>query len=323
MSLPFTLTPDNPAPPGGDLCEVVTRDGVRLRAASWTAGDPTRGTVLILQGRAEFIEKYFEVIAELLERGYSVVAFDWRGQGGSDRALPHRYRGHVRHFSDFRLDVEAVLARYFPSGPQSALALAHSMGGCIALTGALQGWFPVAKLVALSPMIGLSLVRQPRLARVLAGILARLGLGTRLVPGGRAQSISTLPFAGNRLCTDERRYGRNSAIAAALDWGAIGSPTVGWLLAAYEAMDSLSAPDAASGIAVPTLIVASGDDPICSTPAIETFARDLTSGTIMTIPGARHEILMETDVLRAIFWNAFDAFVADETERVGVETLSA
>ena len=98
---------------------------------------------------------------------------------------------------------------------------------------------------------------------------------------------------------------------------------MGWLVAAYEAMDALSAPEAASAIAVPTLIVASGNDPICSTPAIETFAGDLRSGTIMTVPGARHEILMETDVLRAVFWNAFDAFVSGEPEAGQVGSLSA
>ena len=35
----------------------------------------------------------------------------------------------------------------------------------------------------------------------------------------------------------------------------------------------------------------------------------LKAGRVIVIPGARHEILMERDVLREQFWAAFDAFV--------------
>ena len=52
-------------------------------------------------GRTEPIEKYFEVIGELLERGFVVLAHDWRGQGLSHRALPDRLKGHARGYKDF------------------------------------------------------------------------------------------------------------------------------------------------------------------------------------------------------------------------------
>ncbi len=52
-------------PPG----VVTTRDGLKLRYASWR---PTvrrlAGTLLLVQGRAEFIEKYFETIAAFRRR---------------------------------------------------------------------------------------------------------------------------------------------------------------------------------------------------------------------------------------------------------------
>ncbi|MBV9078141.1 MAG: alpha/beta hydrolase, partial [Methylobacteriaceae bacterium] len=100
--------PGNPAPEGAELRAVVTADAIRLRVASWHPAGPARGTVLLMQGRAEFIEKYFEVAGELLERGFAVVTFDWRGQGGSGRSLSDRQKGHVVRFADFRQDVEAV-----------------------------------------------------------------------------------------------------------------------------------------------------------------------------------------------------------------------
>ena len=322
----FVETAANPLPPESELSAIRTADGLSLRAAFWERerGSADRGTLLLLQGRAEFIEKYFETVAELRSRGFAVATFDWRGQGGSDRLLADRHRGHVGAFEDFRSDYAAVRERLVDprGGPVSVLA--HSMGGCVALSAALDGWLGAERLVLSSPMVGLSLVRRPRLVRTLAAILDRLGLRQRLVPGGRVKSISTLPFEGNRLCTDRGRYERNAEIATVLDWGAIGSPTVGWLVAAYRAMDRLARPDAASAIAVPTLIVAGGDDPICSTPATAMFARSLPAGDLVIVPGARHEILMETDALRATFWQAFDAFMAGpDRHREAAESASS
>lgn len=321
----LVATSDNPLPPDAEIAEIETRDGVRLRAASWRRSEgPKRGAVVILQGRAEFIEKYFEVIGELRSRGFAVIAFDWRGQGRSDRCLAARYHGHIRHFDDFRLDYEAVRDYFHDAWSRGPVhGLAHSMGGCIALTGAHEGWLQVDRLIASSPMLGLSLVRRPALARNLARALAWAGFGSRLVPGGHLRSISTLPFEGNRLCTDPERYARNAAVATALDWGAIGSPTIGWVLAAYEAMDRLQTPAIPGAIEVPTLVVTGDDDPICSTPDTEHFARALGRGTIVTVPGARHEILMETNEMRSIFWAAFDAFMADEATTSVPSELSA
>lgn len=315
-------TPDNPAPRGAIVRAVTTTDGVVLRAAHWVPeAGAARGTIVLLHGRAEFVEKYFEVVGELLGRGFAVVTFDWRGQGGSGRALVDERLGHVAHFSEFRYDVEAIFREVVARLPKPAFALAHSMGGCVALAGAAEGWLPAARLVATTPMLALSLVKHARLARWLARVLGWLGLSGRLVPGGRLESISTEPFGGNRLSGDASRYARNAAVATALGSGAIGSPTVGWLNAAFDAMEAVAAKGFGARVAVPTLIVGAGSDPVCSTPAIEAFARSLGRGsTFLAIPGSRHEVLMETDEVRATFWRAFDAFIpgsATTPEKVG------
>ena len=58
--------PANPVPEGATVISLTTQDGVSLRAARWEGRLKQRGTVAILTGRAEFIERYFETIAELL-----------------------------------------------------------------------------------------------------------------------------------------------------------------------------------------------------------------------------------------------------------------
>ena len=312
--LPLLDTPANPLPPGAEPLALRTADGVRLRAVSWprTPGAVPRGTAILLQGRAEFVEKYYETAGSLRGRGFAVVTFDWRGQGGSDRALADGRLGHIRHFADFRLDYEAVRSRIGADEPVTVLA--HSMGAAIALAGAAEGWLRADRLVCTNPMVGLSLVKAEPFARRLARLLASIGLGTRMVPGGVGTSISTLPFPGNRLSTDAARYERNAALAAALGPGAIGSPSIGWLVAAYEAMDSLASPGLAGSITLPVLVALSEQDPVCSTPAIARLAKALPNGRSVVLPGARHEILMETDAILARFWEAFDAFVAETAQ---------
>ena len=80
-------TSDNPVPPGAIVSAVRAVDGITLRVARWVPSRATAGTVAVFPGRAEFIEKYFEVISELLARNFTVIAMDWRGQGMSAREL--------------------------------------------------------------------------------------------------------------------------------------------------------------------------------------------------------------------------------------------
>ena len=74
-------TDADPVPKGAVVDWLGASDGTRFRVARWCPPDATRGTVVVLPGRTEFIEKYFEVIDSLLKRGFCAAALDWRGQG--------------------------------------------------------------------------------------------------------------------------------------------------------------------------------------------------------------------------------------------------
>jgi lysophospholipase len=311
-------TPDNPIPGTPEVERIGARDGVPIRVARWMPKGPTnRGTVCVLQGRAEFIEKYFEVVRELLERDFAVVTFDWRGQGHSGRQVRNAFKGHVRSFSHYRRDLEAVRDQVLKQMPQPHFALAHSMGGAIALNAAYQGWFPFRRLVTTTPMIALCIVTS-RLAPLTARLLNLLGLGRSFVPGGGETSISKKPFARNRLTSDPVRYARNATAAAAVGAGAIGDPTVAWIHAAFRFMKAFADPRYAIKIRLPVLIIAAGADPVCATPATERFGSRLKAGRVIVLPGARHEILMERDEIREQFWAAFDAFIPGTPDPVDV-----
>lgn len=84
---PLIRLPGAPAPKVGAAEWFTGAGGVRLRAALFPAPKPV-GSVVISSGRTEFIEKYLEVAAELVARGFTVLIHDWRGQGLSQRLLP-------------------------------------------------------------------------------------------------------------------------------------------------------------------------------------------------------------------------------------------
>lgn len=309
--LTLRSTTDNPVPPGGVFTSVTTKDGVALRAAHWRPTTRTvKGTVCLLQGRAEFVEKYYETIAELRGRGFAVVAFDWRGQGESGRQVDDAHKGHVFDFDDYRLDLKAIEeALLQPLMPQPHFCLAHSMGGVVALTGALDAWLPFQRIVTVAPMLSIKMVRWPGFASVLARSLHRLGLGCRYIFFGNGTSIATKPFANNRLSGDPVRYARNAAAAREVGAGAVGDPSIAWAAAAFRTMARMRDARVPPAIPVPTLILAAGADPVCGTEAMERFAARLKSGRILVLPGARHEILSECDAIRQDFWAAFDAFI--------------
>lgn len=305
--------PGYPVPGHGKVWFATTRDGASLRFASWhPTVKPVRGTIVVVQGRAEFIERYSETVAELRRRCFHVLTFDWRGQGGSQRFVRRARKGHVGRLRHYEADLALAMAEMQAKFPPPYFVLAHSMGAALCLDAARHGALPVERMVALAPMLGLTVIERPEAASRLASFLYWLGFGRAFVPGGGETAIATKPFEGNRLTSDPGRYARNSALSAAARHLSIGDPTIAWIRTAFRLMARLGAPSAALEVKVPTLIIAAGRDPVVSTPAIERFAARLKTGSALVLPTARHEILMESDAIRAQFWAAFDAFVPGE-----------
>ena len=303
-------TPGNPVPDGAVAGKVRTPDGVELRFARWDAPAGGKGTVCVFGGRGEFIEKYFETMAELRQRGFAVAALDWRGQGHSSRQLPDPRKGHVENFSEYEIDLETFMQQVvLPNCPRPHFALTHSMGGAVVLRAAHAGrrWFERAVLVA--PMIDFPRAWIARPLRGLARAARQAGLGKVSVPSGNVDRIRTSRFVGNPLTSDSRRYARNAAIVGADPTLGISAPTVAWLDAAFDTVVAFRTEDYPSQIDQPTLMLAAGADTIVSSAAIARFAARLAFGSHRLIEGARHEILQERDGCRAQLWAAFDAFV--------------
>ncbi len=304
----------NPVPSGARCAAFESFDGTRHRFAIWQKSrGPQRGTVCLFGGRTEFIEKYFEVVADLRRRGFAVATMDWRGQGGSHRPLSNPRKGHIDRYSTYDKDLVRFMRDIvLPDCPPPYMALAHSMGGNILLRAARMSgcWFD--RMVLVAPMIRLARngwTSTHGLARVLAEGLSAIGLGRMYVPGAGDAGWEDEPFEGNVLTSSQERYTRNQAIVARAPELAIGGPTIGWLRASLRSMSLVTSPEFVRSVRVPVLLIAAGDDRVVSSRAIEDFAVQIKLGTHIVIPHARHEILQERNEFRQQFWAAFDAYV--------------
>jgi len=304
---PLVTTPEAPVPPGGEAEWFRGARGAQLRAALFKPAGRMRGSIILSGGRTEPIEKYYELIGDFLERGFVVLAHDWRGQGLSARDLPNRLKGHAKGYKDYLEDFQALLRSFADRLPKPWVAVGHSMGGCLTLLAMAHGERRFAGAVLSAPMLGVKTgkvpVKQARLAARLENLFGRSG---RYVLGQLGSPFDDA-FDGNVLTHDRARFARTCGLLAAEPKLALGGPTWGWLDFAFRATAYLARPERLREITVPVVIVSAEDDQLVDNAAQAAAARHLPQGKLISVPGAFHEILMETDPMRNIFLRAFDA----------------
>lgn len=298
-------------PPGAESRTLRAADGIKLRAMLWPKGGE-RGSMLLVPGRAEFIERYFEVIAELRERGFAVIVVDHRNHGLSGRPLDNPQKHHLRDFAPMADDLARVLETVVAADmPAPVSILAHSMGAHVALRLMHDRPDAIARAVLTAPMIGIRTLPLPGCAAAaLAALACRLGFDERYAPGQkdwetglpRERLRRRLTSDADRFSDEEWQILRNPALK-------LGGVTFGWLDAAYRSIRLLASPGYGETIATPTLFVLAGREKVVDNAATRRFARRLPAAEVVEIDKAMHEILRERDTLRQQFWQAFDRFM--------------
>ena len=307
---PLIDIPAAPVPERGGAEWFKGADGARLRAALFQPAAAPRGSVVVSPGRTEAIEKYFEVVRELQDRGFVVLVHDWRGQGLSARLLKDRLKGHARGFRPFVADLRELLDVFGPRLPKPWLTIGHSMGGCLTLMALALGEERFDGAVLSAPMLGLLTGPIPHPVGVaIAATLSTVGLGG-LPMAARSASPIHVAFEDNILTHDAARYARNQAQIDACSDLALGGPTWGWLNFAFSAIALLSTGKAVTQIKTPLVVVAAMADKIISVEATRAVTARVPGSRFVEAPGAYHEILQETDDIRAVFWREFDALAA-------------
>jgi len=290
---------------------LTTPDGARLRWGAWPEPEGrVRGTVLILNGRSEFIEKYRETAGEFVARGFRVFGFDWRGQGLSSRTPVGDETGHYDSFDPLVQDAALIadrVARRAGEGP--LVLLGHSMGGHLALRLLAARPDLAAGAILTAPMvtpIAVAYARQA--ARLLSPLAAALGRGRRYAPGEGAYDLQRLLDPRRLLSSDPVRNRIQAEWFRDHPEYRVSGVTWGWLAAAFRSSAAIMRE--APSIRVPVLMLLAGRERLVDNAASRRVARLLPDCRMIVYPESRHEILMERDDIRSAFWRDADGFLA-------------
>lgn len=298
-------------PPGGRAWDRLFRceaeDGTRLRAAVWNPG-ASRGHVIFLSGRTEFLEKVALPAAEFVERGFGVASIDWRGQGLSDRLAQPALKGHIEDFLQYHQDLASLLSHpevVALQGPR--IVLGHSMGGAIALGALIRRRIAAEALVLSAPLMGIRLSRTMRWASVATVAIARaIGRLDRWPPfGDMASPYVFLGFDDNVLTSDEAVFGWMVEALRREPGLQLAMPTIGWMAAATRECRLIARH---GRLGLPTLCLLGSEEKVVEPDAVRRGAARL-GAELVEIEGARHEVLIERPEIRAKAWSAIDRFL--------------
>lgn len=110
--------------------KLLSGDGFNLFWKAWIPDAKPKAVIHIIHGYAEHVDRYKNVVDELVPDSYLVIAKDHRGHGRSDGK-----RGHVKSFEQYiedeRTFYKEIIERDYNGIPY--FVLGHSMGSIIAL----------------------------------------------------------------------------------------------------------------------------------------------------------------------------------------------
>jgi lysophospholipase len=302
----FVRVPGNEIPDGAEEHWLEGRGGVKVRVmtAPSTRGPP-RGSIIVAPGRTEFIEKYFEVFC-----------IDWRGQGLSGREVDNPQKGHLVSFDDPVNDLATALKLLADKLPRPHIVLAHSMGGAIVLRALQTRRVEVDGAAFSAPMWGIA--GLTKLAKWYVRFMTSIGAGGQFAPSVE-HKWKRENFKKNPVTHDRERHARCQGLITEEPRLALAGPTNGWVAAAAEVTESFTQAGAFAHLRIPILVATASQEVLVDNAAQDAVVAQLPEVKHIIVEGAKHEILMEVDPLRAQFWAAFD----DLTNQVAPVAVTA
>ncbi len=283
----------------------------KLRVAFWNLSS-SKGTIFLQSGRTEFIEKYYEVISEFIDRGYAVAMMDWRGQGLSSRVSKNIRIGHIDNFKTFDDDFIKIVEECFKKRcPTPFIGFGHSMGGCLLASYFISKKNVLEKCILCAPMVSVRANASSRRIVKLLGLLDNIGYGSFPMQKPSWDSEDGWieePFEDNALTTDRERFERSFKFLKKCPELGVKGITVGWLKHALNRTNQFKKIQWNIAIKRPLLLLDATEDKLVNSHLNKELLGQSDLVEIKSLK-SQHEIMMETDEIRDEAWKSIDNFL--------------
>lgn len=288
-------------------------DGVQMRYARFPASKvvETKGTIIFLPGRTEFIEKFLEDIHIWNGLGFACAAMDLRGQGMSHRDHPNRDKHYVKTFDQHIDDVHQFFEQALVNKmPKPFILMGHSAGSHVILRFLHDHPREADAAIVVAPMVRIAAGGIPRMiTHGLAALMSMIGFGAAYVPGHTEFKEGRWGWRRKLTYDDDRFEDEDYFIRTKDKRLAVGGATYKWLLEAMRSCDKLNASGYAEAIQNPVLVLQASEDQIVDNKAQTNLATLMPHARLAIIEGAMHEILKETDDKREAIWKEIGEFI--------------
>ena len=308
MDLDSLLTP----PDQWKWQDLQNKDGKPIRCG-WNCPDNAKALIVLVEGRTEVIEEYFEMIRDLNAHGYACAIMDWQGQGLSYRYFDDNGRHHSEGFDkdidDFKIFMDVLSKQdHFKTLPK--VMLAHSMGGTITLHYIAHNpdIFKCAYLTA--PMLGLNPKRFIKYAgAAILNTAAKVNWLEKHAFGQVAWNETIANIAKFKVSGDPVRRELQAHLFKANPKLRCGGVTFGWVAEALKSISFLHDPTFCKKITIPVFIAIAEKDIVVDNDGSHKTAALLPTCEKHVFKNAEHQIHRERDDIRDKFTKSFITFI--------------
>jgi len=294
----------------------TSEDGIKMRYGQTGNSASARATVVMIPGYTATMDMYGEQAGEIAARGYHVIGFDLRGQGGSERPRPSQPEKLL--ISDFKIysnDVALFLQGLDLPEDRPVILMGMSFGGHVAFRVGAEQPDLVDGLLLLAPALrpkagDMSFERISTLLR----IGDALGKDKRYLPGNsdwKPASEDNLLRVGIEYCASSpKRLPMRDAIFTLRPEQRVGGVTFNWGRQFYGSSNFVLQGGYPESISKPvTMIHAEVDNFVVTEINKEVCDSRMLDCVSISIDGAGHCLTQETDPVLDRIYNALDETV--------------
>lgn len=305
---PYFELNDYKAPEGIKSYFVNMDDGIKIRVCHWLQKkEKSTGTILLQQGHNEFIEKYYETIQEFISRGYSVICFDWRGQGMSERMIDDINKSFITDFKKHDKDLEKILEDIIePFFPKPLIGVGHSMGGCLMLSAFKDHEDKFLCGILSAPMLGF---KNEKFLKTASSLMNLFRKDTDYLIGSKPNMGVETPFEKNDLTTDKKIYKRIQMLVRKKPSIRLWGVTNSFAKAVNKRFKIIRHKNWAETIQLRILIINNINDTVVYSKKILEMHERLKNSDIIEFDKTKHEIFMEKSIFQKTLWSKIDSFL--------------